>query len=150
MLPMKAVRLDIGTLIAADAATLAPATNANKIALVTAPFTPTENLVATDLTYASFTGSTPIAGSTGAQQTGVDPNTGQQIVTIKEPLGGWRWVVGGSTGLPVTVYGFALLDSTLATLLAVEAFATPQALTETGQEINLGTAKLTVVLNPMA
>jgi hypothetical protein len=149
MRPNVALRLELGTLLAADPATLAPAVNGNKIALVMQPFVPTEDLIATDLTYATFTGSTPIQGSTGAQLTGVDPATGEQVLTIKAPLGGWRWHTTATTNLPETIYGFALLDSTLASLYAVQLLPTPIALTESGQEIDLGAVTITFVLQPM-
>lgn len=149
MLPMKDVRLQLGELLAADPTTLAPAGAANKIALIMAAFTPDEVLVVGDLTLATFDGSTPIAGATGTQQVGNDPATGQQIITNKEPLGGWRWETTGLTNLPQTIYGWALLDTALAVLLGVELLPTPVALTEIGQEINIGTAKLTVVEQPM-
>jgi len=149
MLPTKAVRLQLGELLAADTTTLAPAT-ANEIVLIKEPFVPTETLAIGDLVVADFDGSTPIAGETGAQQVANDPATGDQIITIKEPLGGWRWETTGVTNLPQTIFGFALLDNTLADLYAVETLATPVTLTDAGQEINIGTAKFRVVAAPLS
>lgn len=150
MLPMKAERLLIGTLLAADAGSFAPAVSANKVALIQAPFSANEDLVVGDLTLATFTGATPIAGATGAQQVGTDPATNQQIITIKEPLGGWRFITTALTNLPQTIYGYALLDSTLATLLGVQVLSTPITLTEVGQQINLGTVALTIQPTPIS
>lgn len=150
MLPMIAVREALGTLLAADATTLAPAVNANKVALFMNNVAVTENLVAGDLTPATFTGSTPIAGATGAQQTGIDPVTQEQIVTIKEPVGGWRWATTNTVNLPQTIYGFALYDSTLATLLGAALLPAPITLTAAGQEINLGAVQMRFVLRPLS
>jgi hypothetical protein len=149
MLPMKALRLELGTALAADATYLAPAVSANKIALIKTPFVPSETMVAGDVTPADFTGSTALAGSTGAQLVGVDPSTGQQLITIKEPLGGWRWITTNTVNLPQTIYGYGLYDSTLATLLAVALLPAPVALTETGQQVDIGRAAINFVLQPM-
>jgi hypothetical protein len=147
---MQPLRLKLGTLLAADAGTLAPATNANNVGLIAAPFTPSETLSLASLTLASFTGSTPIAGVVGAQETGIDPLTGDQQITITPPAGGWRWTVTGGTGLPQTIYGVVLMDHANAILLGVYAFATPITLTATGQTIDLGKITMTFVNQPIA
>jgi hypothetical protein len=150
MLPTKAVRLALGTLLAADTTTLAPAVTANKISLIKAPFTPSENLVIGDLTLADFATSTAIAGTLGAQLVGTDPATLDQVITIKDPLGGYRWITTALTNLPQTIYGFALTDSTLATLLAVAVLPAPVTLQEVGQFIDLGSVQLTIVTRPIS
>ena len=56
MLPVKVLRLFIADLLAADTTSgLSPASPL-KVALVKAPFVPSENLLAGDLTLATFTG----------------------------------------------------------------------------------------------
>lgn len=149
MLPVKAVRLQLGELLAADATTLAPAMSANKIALVQSAFVPSETLVIGDLTLATFDGSTAKAGATGTQQVGNSPATGDQIITITEPIGGWRWETTGVTNLPQTIYGFALIDNAGAVLLGTALLPTPLTLQEAGQEINLGAVQMTMVLQPL-
>lgn len=149
MLPMQALRLKLGTLLAADATTLAN-TSANLMALIMAPFSLGETLTIADLTLATFATSTPIAGNGAAQGAGIDPASGQQIITILTPLGGWRWVVTAGTSLPQTIYGFALTDSTGATLLAAGQLPTPIALTRVGDVVDLGAVDITFVLQPMS
>lgn len=149
MLPMIALRQALGTLLAADVPTLAPVA-ANKIALVNAAFSLDENLVATDLTYAAFTGSTPKAGAAGAQGVGNDPLTGDQIITNLAPVGGWRWVCTVAPGAPETIFGFALLNSTLATLLGAAVLDTPITITNIGDEIDLGAVTIRFVQQPMS
>ncbi len=150
MLPMQALRLALGTALAADPASLAPAALANKIALVMAPFTPTETMIATDLTYATFTGATPLGGVAGTQFTGIDPVTLQQVITVKPPVGGYRWVTGDTVNLPQAIYGFALLDTTLATLFGVQLFDNPISLNAAGQQIELPPVLLTFVQRPIS
>ena len=150
LLPMKAVRLQLGELLAADTTTLAPAADANKIALIKANFTPQENLIVADLTLADFDGSTPLEGATGTQQAGIAPLSGQQVVTIIEPVGGWRWETTGVTNLPQTIYGYALLNDAGTVLLGVAKLPTAIPLTAAGQEINLGAVSLTLLLQPMS
>lgn len=148
MLPMIAVRKQFGELLAADPTTLAPAADANVIALIIEDFTPGEDLVAADLTLADFDGSTPKAGALGTQQCGIDPITGDQVVTITDPVGGYRWETTGVTNLPQTVYGYGLYNEALTTLLAVEKFPAPYLLSAAGQEINVGKAQITIVQQP--
>ena len=150
MLPMIAVRLQLGNLLAADATTLAPAASANKMALVINNVGANENLTIADLIFATFTGSAPIAGSTGAQEVAIDPATGQQIITINPPLGGYRWVTGDAVNLPQTIYAKALTDNAGATLLGYERLDPPIALTGAGQQVDVTETTMTVNPQPIS
>jgi hypothetical protein len=150
MLPMKAVRLQLGALLAADATTLAPASNANKIALIIAPFTASENLTAGALTLATDLGMAPIAGVVGSQEVGLDPATQEQVIVIKSPAGGYSWLTSGAWTGARTVYGYALLDNTLATLLAVQPLPTPITVSAPGYLIDVDPVELTFVLSPVS
>lgn len=149
MLPMKDLRLSIGTLISEDATFLAPVA-ANKLVLIKEAFTPSENLVLGSLTLADFTGSTPIAGVAGNQQTGIDPATGDQIVTIRPPVGGYRWITADAVNLPQTIFGYALVNNAASVLLAVETLPTPLTLQGAGEEISLGPIQMTIVQEPIS
>lgn len=148
MIPAKDVRLQFGILLAADDTTLAPAVSANKIALFKNNAVIADGTVVGDLDLADFDGSAAIAGATGAQQTGLDPDTNDQLITIKDPAGGYRFITTGLTNLPQTIYGFALLSNDLATYLAGELLETPVTLTAIGQEINIGKAQMRMVAQP--
>lgn len=150
MLPMKAIRLALGEALAADDTSLAPATDANKIALIAADFVLDESLVIGDLTLATFNGSTPLAGATGTQLAGIDPLTGEQIITIKEPAGGYRWECAVAPGAPETIYGFALIDNAGTGLLAVELLPEPITIAAVGDQIDIGNATLRMVLAPLS
>jgi hypothetical protein len=149
MLPMLALRLRLGTLLAGDTTTLAPVA-ANKLALIMSPFTPDENLHIGSLTLGSGGGLDPIAGAAGPQDVGVDPVTFQQVIELVEPAGGFRWITSGGAGYPKSVYGFALIDSAAATLLGVQGLVTPIALTADGQFITAEPTNLTFVLRPIS
>lgn len=138
MFPVAAVAEQTMKLLAADDTTLAPAANANKIALVKASFTPGPNLAIADLTFADFDGSTPILGTTGAQLESVDPQTGDFLIDIKPPAGGYRWETTGVTNLPQTIYGFALTNNAGTVLLAAETFSSPINLTAINQSVDVG------------
>ena len=148
MLPMKALRLALGELLAADVATLAPVA-ANKIALIMAAFALTENLAIGDLTFATFTGSAPKAGAAGTQQAGVKPLTGDQVVTILAPAGGYRFECTVAPGAPQPIYGFALTDSAGAVLLGAALLDVPTTITNVGDFIDLGAVEITFVVQPM-
>jgi len=150
MLPMKSVRLQLGALLAADATTLAPAALANKIALIVGPFALSENLTAGGLTLASGNGLDPLAGVTGAQTAGLDPTTQQQLIQIKSPSGGWKWITSGVFAGAITIYGYALLDTTLATLLAAALLPAPINVDAAGYLIDIDPVELTFVLAPIS
>lgn len=147
---MKAVRLRLGELLAADATTLAPATDANIIALIAAPFTESENLTVAGLTLATFTGSAPIEGATGSQQSGVKPATGEQVVTILAPAGGWRWECTAAPTTPEGIFGYCLLSNDGLTILGVTTLPTPQSIAGVGDFIDLGAVELTFTLAPIS
>jgi hypothetical protein len=150
LLPTFAVREQLGNLLAADATTLAPAMTANKIALVNQAFTPNENLTIAGLSFATFTGSTPIAGAAGAQGVGLDPATGDQVVTILAPAGGWRWTCTTAPTTAETIYGYALTNNAGTTLLGTELLPQPITISEVGDLVDLGAVAINFVNQPMS
>lgn len=149
MLPMIDLRLALGELLAADVATLAPLA-ANKIALIVEAFSLTENLVFADLVLASFTGSAAKAGAAGAQQAGTDPLTGDQVITILAPAGGWRWECTVAPVTPQQVVGYCLLDNAGAVLLAAAILDNPLSVAQVGDFVDLGSVPIRFVRTPMS
>lgn len=149
MLPVRTLRLALGDLLAADIPTLAPAA-ANKVALIAAPFVMDENTTFASLTLATFTGSTPKAGAAGAQQVGVDPATGDQVITNLAPAGGWRWECSVAPASEETIYGYALVNNAVAVLLGLQAFPTPIAIADVGDYVDLGAVEIRFVIQPMS
>lgn len=150
MRPVKSVRTQLGELLAADATTLAPALAANKIALIAAPYVFDENMVIGDLTLATFTGSTPKSGATGTQQAGLDPATGDQLVTITPPAGGWRWECTAAPATPETIYGAALTNDAGTTLLGVMTLLDAITVAGVGDEVNLGKVDMRINAVPIS
>jgi hypothetical protein len=150
MLPMRAVRLRLGVMLAADATTLAPASDANVVALIVANFTLTENLVIGDLTLGAGNGLDPIACATGAQLVALNAQTQAQVITIKEgATTGFRWVSSGSIPSPIGIFGYALLNEAMDTVLAATKLATPINITAPGQEYNAEPIQMTFVQQPI-
>jgi hypothetical protein len=150
LLPMKAVRLQLGALLAADATTLAPASLANEVALIIAPFALSENLTVASLTLGSTNGLSPINCATGAQEVAQDPVTGSQLITIVPAAGsGFRWVSSGSFTAPITVYGYALLTNAGAVLLGAQALPTPIVFQSAGYQLDIDPLQIGFVLSPM-
>lgn len=150
MLPMKALREQLGTALAADLP-LAGAGATNKVRLLIADFTPNENMTFAQLVSADFDGSTPLAAALGTQQVGLDPLTGEQIVTMIEPLGGWRWITTGLTNLPQTVFGYALVDELAGTvLLGLTHLDVPVTLSIVGQEVRIPSVQFTLSQQPIS
>jgi len=150
MLSSKAIRLSLLELLAADTTTLAPAADNCKVALIMEDFTPNETMDVGDFVLADFTGSTPLNAGLGTQLVGVDPTTGQQILTIKEPAGGWRWECTADPAEDQPIYGYVLLNKDGDDWFGVTKFPTPITITESGQEINLGSVTFTAVLAPLS
>jgi hypothetical protein len=132
-----ALRERMAILLAADATTLAQVADANLIVLFTNAITPSEDTLAADLTLADFDGSTPLAVGLAGQAEGLDPNTTDAIITIKSPVGGWRWETTGLTNLPQTINGFALTNQAGTTLFAAERLAVPITLDAVNQVVQL-------------
>lgn len=150
LLPMVAVRLQLGVLLAADDTTLAPAMDANKIALVTSAFALGETLVIGDLTFAAGNGLDPILGAAGAQEVAQDPVTGSQLITLKAATSaGFRWVTSGGLAVPITVYGYALIDNGATVLLGAELLVTPITVDADGLQIQVDPVTMTFVQNPV-
>lgn len=148
MLPMKAVRLQIGELLAADPTTFAPAADENTIALIIEDFALDESLVAADLTLATFTGSTPLDQGLGTQLVGIDPLTGEQIITLEAPAPGWRWECTADPAEPQTVFGYGWFNDDQTILLGAAKLPLPIQIAASGDEINLGAVQVRMVLDP--
>lgn len=147
MFAIKSVRQQAAKLLAADATTLAPAADANVIALVMNEISPGESLVFGDLTLATFDGSTPIAVGLGTQPTGENPFTAAEVISLKQPVGGFRWETTGVTNLPQTIFGYALLNQAMDAVLATELLDTPVTLTAVDQVIDIGAPEMQLPAN---
>lgn len=151
LLPVRSVRLQLGILLAADNHTLAPSVSGNQVAVIVAPFVPSESLVLSDLTLATTNGLAPILCATGTQETATDPVSDAQIITLIPAAGtGFRWVTSGTFPPTIIAYGFALVDNGIANLLGVEQLAVPISFTATGQQLEADPQQMVFVLQPLS
>jgi hypothetical protein len=128
-------------LLAADTATLGASTAMN-LHLANANFTPSLDLAVGSLSEATFVGSTKIACGTGAQPVYYDVLTGNRVVEILEPAGGFRWTCTTSPGSPETIYGYYLTDHTDAVLYGSALLSAPVTISAAGQGLDIGSIKL--------
>lgn len=136
-------------LVAADVSFLAAAT-LNKIHLASATFTPSLTLTLANLTEATFPGyAALVGGGTGTQFNFFDPATGNSVVEVKAPAGGWIFNTSGTTGLPQTVYGYYLTDNGSATLIGSALLPAPVTLNATNQYIEIPPVRFTFPPSPM-
>lgn len=143
MIPTTPLLSAMAALLAADPATLAEVAKVG-VKLVKAAFVPGIGLVAGDLTYADFDGSGALAVSSATADVFTDPATGEVIIQLKEPAGGWHWVTTGVTNLPQTIYGAALRNSTGADLWGSVLLDNPVVLSAAGQGIDLAQVRFRV------
>lgn len=121
---------------AADTAFLADAV-ANKVHLAMAAFTPGLDLPLGSLTEATFTGSAALSAGTGAQPVSFDVPTGFEIITVKEPAGGWSWVCTVAPGAPETIHGWYLTDNAGAVLYGSGLLDAPVTIDDAGQGLSI-------------
>lgn len=139
----------LNALLAADTTTLAPAAGGVKVHLAQNSFAPSLSLGLASLTEASFTGYAALLAAVGTQQSFQDPTTGNGIVQLIEPLGGWHWASSAATGLPQTIYGFYVTDNGTATLYGAALFSSPVTLTAQGQGIDVAQVRFAVIPTAM-
>jgi hypothetical protein len=138
MIPTSAILAEMGTLLGADTTTMAQVAPFVGVALVMSPFVPSPQRVLADLTLATFNGSTPLQAASAATQVFNDGATGDRIMQVRAPAGGWHWVTGSALNLPQTIFGFALLDNAAAVLFGCQLFDVPFVLTAAGQAVDIG------------
>lgn len=136
MIPVSFLAGQVSKTLVTDTVSLANV-SPPKVALIIAPFVPSIDLDAASLTFGNVFGLAPLACVAGTQNEGVDPVNGDLLIDMKPPAGGWRWETGiGFTG-PVVVYGFGLVDNSLANLYGSQLFPTPITLTDVNQVVEI-------------
>lgn len=135
----------MAALLAADTTTLAPAALNVHVHLAIAPFSPAATLTVASFTEATFTGYTALNAGTGGQQVFVDPATGNRVIQLLEPAGGWHWATTGAGGLPMTVYGFYVTDNANAVLYGSALLATPVVLAASGQGVDVPQVRFALI-----
>lgn len=147
MVPYKTFPAAAATLIGADTTKLAEATPFVMVSLVIGAFSPGPTLDITTLTLASFTGSTPLHAGSAATQVYRDPLTGNQVMQVREPAGGWHWQASVAPSPAQTVYGYILTNAAGDTLIASETLADPVTIVAVGDGVDIPQIKIALVPN---
>lgn len=104
-----------------------------KVVPLRAPYTYDPAMTIADVTVSDFPGSAGIVQD-DVPDGFTDPVTGDYIMIMIPPAGGWRWTSTGTTNLPQQITGLALVSADGATLYAVSDPLTPPVdITESGQ-----------------
>lgn len=133
----------IATLLAGDATTLAQVGLVN-VHLAKAPFTPGPDLVIGDMTEADFDGYAALAVDSATAQVFTDPTTGEKIIQLDEPAGGWTWITTGVTNLPQTIYGAYVTNSANNVLYGAELLDVQPVLNASGDGVAVGQVRFRV------
>lgn len=149
MTPTQTIIDRVSALLATDTTTLDQATDALKVTLIMANFTPGPDTDIGSLTVATFTGSGAKLAGTGAAQNFRDPSTGQQVVQLKEPAGGWHWQATDAVNLPQTIYGFVVTSNDLSETFGSYKFPVPIQLLSAGDGVDIPQVRFNVVNPPL-
>jgi len=149
MLPTKDLVERMADLLGADTVTLAAPTTFVEIHLAKAPFTPTATLVIGDIEEADFDGYLPLSAASAATQVFTDPATGDVMIQVREPSGGWNFQTSGVTNLPQTIYGFVLTDAAGAVVHGSELLDVPVVLDGAGQGFDVPNVNFRLMLGAM-
>jgi len=142
MVPSSNVTIDMMQKLAASTLTM-NTTGGIKLDLLAAPFTPGPNFTLANGTLATFDGYAPVVAASPPQQS-VDPATGQLIISLVPPVGGFYWETTGGSNLPQTIHGFVATTNGTTVPIGSELFTAPIVLSGTAQSIVIGAAKLTL------
>jgi len=105
---------------------------------IRSPYTPGIDLEFADLDLSDFDVSTALVQD-AVPVIYSDPATGDIIINLEEPAGGWQWITTALTNLPQQVWGYALLNAAGNSLVAVtEPLVDPLTLSAVGEGIDAG------------
>jgi hypothetical protein len=149
MIPGQTIINRLVALLAGDTTTLASATLACKVHLAQAAFTPAPGLTVASFTEATFQGYAALAAGLNTQQVFFDPATGNQILQMLEPAGGWHWGTTGTTSLPQTIYGWYMTDNASATVYGSALLPSPVVLNAASQGVDVPQVRYTFPPIPM-
>lgn len=118
------------------------------VGLILGPYTPDPDNTWTDIANASFTGSTFKSVAAATRVTGVDPATGDRLLVITEPAGGWNWLCTVDPVAPQEITGLWIGNSTVGfnngNLVATQELPVPITIDAAGQMLQYGTLQLRI------
>jgi len=144
---LAAVFQRLAVLLAADTVTLGTADHV-EVRLIGEPFTPTPT---TDYSLLDAPANNALNGGliSGGPPLNValDPATGNSVISLVDPVSGWRWVslAAGPDTYPVVVYGFAIQNVDSGDAFGGQLMPNgPVTITADGQLIDLGSVSITI------
>lgn len=144
MTPTQLILDALQTLLAEDVGTLAAAA-VKHVHLIKEAFTPSAETDFTALDEADFTGSTAKNAPAGNQSAYRDPTTGQLVVELIPPAGGWHWQATDGVNLPQTIYGWCLTDLANGDTFGSGLFDEPILLQQAGDGLDIASVKFNFV-----
>ena len=147
--PTRSLFERIMTLLGADSVTMA---GALVVRLIKEPFSESLDQTFTADDEADFDGYAGIDVAAATRPTANDPATGDRLLTVTPPAGGFRWETTGATNLPQTIYGYVVCDDTTAlgttTIAWMKRFSSTEEVTLTAadQEVLAGTIQQRLVV----
>lgn len=142
MIPSRTWLNAVAALIGADTNYLAQPTTFVLVTLLKAAFTPGPDLDIATLVPADFTGSAAKHAASAATQVFRDNLTGNQILQVNEPAGGWHWQASVAPAPAQVIYGYMLTTSDGATLIASERFETNVNINAVGDGVDIGEVRI--------
>jgi hypothetical protein len=130
-------------LVAADVTTLDAALNV-KILLSKSAFTPGPGTAVGSITEADFDGYAPLEKDAAAPNVYTDPATGDFIIEIPPPAGGFSFETTGVTNLPQTIFGWLLTDNAEAVVYDSQLMSPQPLLTASGQGFSLAPVRIRI------
>ncbi len=140
----------IRVLLATDTLWLAQITDALRVSLVAAPFTPSRTTLMAELTLATFAGSAYISVPLGNQQAYRDPNTGDSYVQLREPIGGWYWLCSSAPAASETVVGYVVHSADGAFTVGTGLLDTPTTIAAAGDGVTIGSLRIRLPIGLLA
>ena len=137
MQPTRAIWRKGLDLLAADTTSLGAST-ACKVHLFNNAASIGLDMVLTDFTECTFTGSAALSVGTGTQPTSYDASDGVLTMDLLSPVGGFNWTCTATPSAPETVYGYYVTDSTNAILYAAGRLPNPLTINASGQSVLVG------------
>jgi hypothetical protein len=131
-------QLDVMREAIAGEAPFAQGATPNKVALFTSDSIVTRNSLKADFTLASFAGSTPksLAASISAQYY-YNPLSGEMVIEAPLAVDGLTFICTEDLDPNITVYGYLILDTTLATFIAGARFDDPIVISSAMQGVDI-------------
>jgi len=127
----------LSLLLSQDTSTLAPAANPPKLRLSKQAFTPNQENVIADFLEADFGGYAAIAAIVGNQHANIDPLTGERLVEMKIPAGGWRFACTALTNTPQDIFGAYLTNDAGTVVYGAALFEAPITIDTIAQDITV-------------